>query len=284
MEKIRLTTDINASRERVWDMLWNLDTYRTWTSAFAEGSDVKTDGWKEGSKLYFLDGNGSGMVSMVDAHRPNEFMAFKHLGEVHEGKEDTISDKIKQWAGALETYRLEGENGTTRLTVESDVTDDFKEYLLKAWPVALEKIKGLCEGTVKPLITVSAEINTPVQKAWKYWTEPEHITQWNFATDDWHCPAASGELKVGGKFSATMASRDGQFSFAFEGVYTEIKEPHALGYSIADGRKVKIHFEEKENKTIVREQFEAENMHSLELQRDGWQSILNNFKKYTEAN
>lgn len=283
MQKISFSTPINAPKEKVWEMLWNLDGYRTWTSAFTEGSDVKTDNWKEGSKVLFIDANGSGMVATVAAHKPNEFMSFKHLGMLIDGVEDTSSEKVMSWAGAFENYSLEGENGTSTLSVEMDVTDDFKDYMQKTWPVALEKVKGMCEGTVKPLITIETVINAPAATAWKCMTEPEHIRNWNYASDDWHCPAAENDLKEGGKFSFTMAAKDGSFSFDFGGVYTEVTENKRIRYVLGDGRKVDILFEENDGRTTVKESFEAENMHSLTLQREGWQAILDNFKKHTEA-
>ena len=282
MDKINFSMVINAPKEKVWEMLWNLDAYRTWTSAFTEGSDVKTDNWKEGSKVLFLDPGGSGMVSTVAAHRPNEFMSFRHLGEVHNGTEDTSSEKVKAWAGAMENYMLEETNGSATLNIEMDVTEDFKDHMLKIWPLALEKVKGLCEGSLKPVITIRTEINAPLKKVWDCWTSPKHIKNWNFASDDWHCPAATHDLREGGKFSFTMSSKDGKYSFDFEGVYTEVKELKKLRYTIADGRKVDIRFDEKEGKTFVKESFEAENVNTLELQRGGWQSILDHFKKYTE--
>ena len=95
MEKINFSTHINAPKEKVWEILWNLDSYRAWTSAFYEGSYAKTDNWKEGSKVLFLGPTGSGMVSMVAANKPNEYMSFKHLGEVKNGVEDTTSEQIK---------------------------------------------------------------------------------------------------------------------------------------------------------------------------------------------
>lgn len=145
MEKIQFSTSINAPREKVWNVLWDDDSYRNWTSAFAEGSHVQTDNWKEGSKVLFLDPNGSGMVSKVASNKPNEFMSFKHLGVVKDGIEDTGSEAVKGWAGAMENYTLTNENGKTKLVVDMDVTDDFKDYFLKTWPAALEKVKELAE-------------------------------------------------------------------------------------------------------------------------------------------
>jgi uncharacterized protein YndB with AHSA1/START domain len=134
------------------------------------------------------------------------------------------------------------------------------------------------------MITVQTIVPTSIEKAWELWTQPQHITQWNNASDDWHCPKATNDLKVSGAFSFTMASKDGQMSFDFEGTYTNIKPLSVIEYSIIDGRKVKILFEEKEDGIQITESFEPENVHSEELQRDGWQAILNNFKKYSESN
>jgi uncharacterized protein YndB with AHSA1/START domain len=284
MQKINFSTDIKASREKVWEMLWNLDSYRAWTSAFAEGSYAKTDSWKEGSKVLFLDPKGSGMVSMVAANKPNEYMSFKHLGEVKDGVEDTTSDSVKAWAGATENYTLKGDNGTTTLSVDMDITDEFKEMFEKMWPKALEKVKALAEGTAKTMITIEAEVNAPVEKVWNCWTAPEHIVNWCQASDDWHCPAAENDLRTGGNFKTTMAAKDGSFSFDFGGVYTEVIENESIKYTMDDGRTAAVTFIREDDKTFIEESFEAESMNSLELQRGGWQAILNSFKKYTETN
>lgn len=283
MEKINFSATINAPREKVWNSLWDLFNYNTWTSVFAEGSTVQTDNWKEGSKIIFHDGNGSGMVSMVAANRPNEFMSFKHLGMVKDGVEDTTSEKVAAWAGSLENYTLTGDNGSTTLSVSMDTAEDFKEYFMKTWPVAMSKIKGLAEGTIKPVITISAVVNAPVETVWKSWTTPEHLMKWNFAADGWHCPAAAMDVKTGGKFSATMAAKDGSFSFDFGGDYNEVKEKEYILANLGDGRMWNTYFKADGDKTVVTEKFEAEGMHSPEMQQGGWQSILNNFKNYTET-
>ncbi len=283
MQKINFSVAINATKEKVWEMLWNPDAYRAWTSAFMQGSYAKTDNWKEGSKVLFLDPRGSGMVSMVAANKPNEYMSFKHLGEVHEGIEDISSDKVKAWAGATENYTLTETDGITTLSVDMDTTDEFKEMFEKMWPVALKNVKGLSEGIIKTMITVEAAINAPIEKVWNCWTLPEHITKWNYASDDWHCPKAENDLRPGGKFSYTMAAKDGSFSFDFGGVHTEVIKHKTIITTLGDDRKMNVIFEEKDGKTIVKESFEAENMNSLELQRGGWQTILNNFKKHTES-
>lgn len=131
-------------------------------------------------------------------------------------------------------------------------------------------------------ITVEAEINAPVNKVWTLWTTPNDIKQWNNASADWHTPHAENDLRAGGTFLARMEARDGSFGFDFAGVYDEVKPDERIAYTLDDGRKVTVVFENQGNQTKVVETFEAENENALELQRNGWQAILDNFKKYVE--
>ncbi len=140
------------------------------------------------------------------------------------------------------------------------------------------------ETANKTKITVEATVKAPVAKVWKLWNEPEHITKWCSASDDWHTPRSENDLRTGGKFSSRMEAKDGSFGFDFGGEYTEVKTNELIVYTMGDGRKVKITFESKDNETKVIETFEAEDQNPIEMQQGGWQAILNNFKKYTEAN
>lgn len=134
----------------------------------------------------------------------------------------------------------------------------------------------------KTVITVEALVNAPVDKVWKSWNTPEDITQWNAASDDWTCPSASVDLRPGGKLIARMESRDGSMGFDFEGIYDEVRLHDLIAYTLGDGRKVRVIFEPHGQTTSVTEYFEAENMHSHEMQKAGWQAILDRFKSYTE--
>jgi uncharacterized protein YndB with AHSA1/START domain len=138
--------------------------------------------------------------------------------------------------------------------------------------------------TAKTTITVTTKVNSPVEKAWKHWTEPQHITQWNHASEDWHSPKAENDLRKDGKFNFRMEAKDGSFGFDFTGMYTAVKTNELIEYNIEDGRRVSISFETNENTTTITETFEAEEVNSIELQQNGWQAILNNFKQYTETN
>ncbi len=131
-------------------------------------------------------------------------------------------------------------------------------------------------------ITIQASVLADRKKAWVYYTEPAHITQWNFASEDWCCPKASNDLVAGGKFSWRMEAKDGSFGFDFEGVFTEIVPLEKLKYVFMDQREAEISFSDLPEGTLVKIVFDAENENSLELQQSGWQSILNNFKLHTE--
>ena len=136
----------------------------------------------------------------------------------------------------------------------------------------------------KTLITVQANINAPIIKVWNCWTLPEHIIHWNHASEEWHTPRAENDLRPGGKFLWRMEARDGSQGFDFEGTFETIITHQRIAYSIVDGRKVEITFSESGGETNISEIFEAEDTNSIELQRSGWQAIMNNFKKYVEGN
>lgn len=133
-------------------------------------------------------------------------------------------------------------------------------------------------------ITVETLVNAPIDKVWTYWSEPERIKEWTFASSDWHAPYAENDLKTDGKFKTTMAAKDGSFSFDFEGIYTNVETHKKIEYALGDGRRVQITFEAIDDTTKIVETFDPETQNSIEMQRGGWQSILDNFKKYTEEN
>lgn len=281
MNNLEFQINVNASAYKLWQVLWNDDTYRKWTSAFQEGSYAVSD-WKKGSKVHFLSPDGNGMFSMINDCRENELMSFKHLGVIKSFEEQPANEETNSWGNAMEVYSLKEDNGTTTLTVSLDTPDSFAGYLNKTFPEALKLVKELAEKPV--IITIEATVMAPPEKVWEYWTFPEHITQWNNASDDWHTPVASNDLRKGGSFNYTMAAKDGSVSFDFAGTYDEVKTKKSIAYTLLDGRLVTIDFSSDGQQTKVVESFEAEEMNSLDLQRGGWQNILNNFKKHTESN
>jgi uncharacterized protein YndB with AHSA1/START domain len=134
----------------------------------------------------------------------------------------------------------------------------------------------------KPVITVETRIKAPVKKVWNLWTDPKHIINWNNASEEWHTPRAENDLRTGGKFMSRMEAIDGSMGFDFTGEYGKIEPMKRIEYTIADGRKVQILFVSEGDITKITESFEAEQLNPPELQKKGWQAILDNFKKYAE--
>lgn len=131
-------------------------------------------------------------------------------------------------------------------------------------------------------ITVRATVSADKQKVWDYYTLPEHITKWNFADPSWHCPSATNDMRIGGRYVARMEARDGSYGFDFEVVYTEISNGNYFCYEFG-GRKACVEFKENNGQTEVIVAFDPETENSIELQQQGWQAILNNFKQYAES-
>ena len=134
-------------------------------------------------------------------------------------------------------------------------------------------------------LTVSTEINKPINEVWDFFNNPKHIINWNFAHESWECPSAKNDLKVGGKLEVRMQAKDGSFGFDLVGIYDEVIENELIKYHFEDDRNIKVIFERlSDNKTKVTENFDPENMNPLDFQKDGWQAILDNFKNYSESN
>lgn len=132
-------------------------------------------------------------------------------------------------------------------------------------------------------ITIKTTVNLPVEIVWKYWTEPEHIKNWNTASNDWHTTKAENDLRVGGSFLSRMEAKDGSIGFDFSGTYDEVKLYKTIEYTLGDNRKVRITFESNDDMSEITETFEAESTNPLDMQKAGWSSILESFKNYAEG-
>ncbi|MEW5844220.1 MAG: SRPBCC domain-containing protein [Bacteroidota bacterium] len=147
MQKLKFSVLINATRKKVWDIMLNDDTYRKWTEPFGPGSYYKGS-WNKGSKILFIapmEKGDMGMVSRIKENKPYEYISIEHLGIIQNGKEDTTSDEVKNWAGALENYTFKDRDGKTELLVDMDSNDEYSEMFKDMWPRALQKLKELAE-------------------------------------------------------------------------------------------------------------------------------------------
>lgn len=131
-------------------------------------------------------------------------------------------------------------------------------------------------------ITVKNTVKSSANKVWELWSNPEHIVKWNTPSEDWHTPRAENDLRVGGKFLSRMEAKDGSFGFDFSGTYNEVVPQKRIAYTMDDGRKVEVDFKEQKGETEIVSTFDPETQNPIEMQRDGWQAILDNFKKYAE--
>ncbi|MFD2614991.1 SRPBCC family protein [Paenibacillus gansuensis] len=135
----------------------------------------------------------------------------------------------------------------------------------------------------KVTLTVETTVQAPIEKVWANWTEPQHIIQWSFASNDWHAPRAENDVRVGGTFLTRMEAKDGSFGFDFGGTYDEVRENEYLAYTLGDGRKVTVTFIAQGSSTKIVETFEAESENPAEMQQAGWQAFMDNFKRYSEG-
>lgn len=289
MEKLILSIDINAPQETVWNAITQDESYRKWTSVFQPTSHF-TGGWKEGDTIHFVgineEGEKEGMYSEIAASRFPEFISIRHLGLIKNGEVDTTSDSVKEWAPSYENYTLQKiADRKTRFHLEMDINEEYFTTFENLWPKAMAMLKDICEerpgGPTR--ITVIAMVGGEEGKVWAYYTDPDHIRKWNAANDDWHCPYAENDVKVGGRFKMTMAAKDGSASFDFTGQYTDMQYGERLAYTLDDGRTVEVYFTFQGDKICVMVNFQAEAVNAPDLQRAGWQAILDNFKKHVEA-
>ena len=195
--------------------------------------------------------------------------------------------KVGDWGLAF-TRRYSGAAGglTSRAPAPDDAYSRPDSYrggsILRPRPnpIGLWGFEQETPRTMSDTLTVQTTVDAPRSKTWHYYTEAEHVINWNFASEEWHCPSAINDLRVGGKFKITMAAKDGSMSFDLEGTYDEVDAPSHIAYTLENGREVTVNFSETGGETTVEVSFDPEASEPMQQQRDGWQSILNNFQRY----
>lgn len=279
---------INASEKKVWHKMLDKEDYKYWTQEFDLLSHYEGE-LELGSEIRFLGGdadNNSGLIAKVTRIEEYKEICFEYIGLIKNGMIDTSEDN--PYSHGVEEYYFQPQGEGTNLSIKVDVSEEHKEFMSELWQKALEKLKENSESNEdKKYITpikIKVNVNSDSVKAWDYFVTPGHIEKWSRASDDWGCKDSQVDLSIGGRFSSYMYALDGSYGFEFSGIYTEIVPYKLLKYTLDDGRKVLVFFESSDDgKTVTIEQyFEPETENSTQAQREGWQSFLDNYKKYVE--
>lgn len=286
MKQLHFSISINAPKEKVWEAVIGKETYPMWTEPFFPGSNIEGS-WNRGAKIRFVApnefGNADGMISEIAENRLYEYISIHHLGFIKNGVEDTTSEEVRKWTPSFENYTFKDVGGATDFIVNIDVPEEMEDMFTSMWNVALVRLKEVSETGTSHIISVIAYVKAPIESVWNCYNEPKHVTQWAFASDDWEAPSATCDLRVGGSFTTVMASKDGKNKFDFKGTYTKLDIHKQIDYVMEDGRKVSVTFTPREQSIQVIVTFDMEHENTRDLQRSGWQAILNNFKKHVEA-
>lgn len=283
MKTLTFSVSIAASPERVWQAMLEHGGYEQWTAEFCPGSTYEGR-WEAGERIRFLSQGGDGMSSEIAACEPQRFVSIRHLGMIQGGVEDTTSPAAIPWASAYENYMFtpEPDGSETRVEISTDVPPEYEEMMRDAWPRALQTLTALCESSM-PWVTVDTTVRAPLAAVWEAWISPDRIAHWCTASPDWGVGAVENDVRLGGRFRTQMMAKDGSAGFDFCGEYAVVAPQQHLRYVMDDGRRVDVRFHPMGDTTYVSETFEAESQNPVEMQRQGWQAILENFRAHVES-
>ncbi len=293
---ITVTRSFSARLDPIWSAWTRAEILCQWWAPKPYVCVIKSLDFREGGRwLYYMQGpQGDRHWCCFDYEtiRPKSYFSGNDAFCDEQGVANAIKPRVR-WEAH---FQQQEESTIVRVVLHFATSEDLEQLVRmgfkEGFTLGLDQLDVLLANhrtitshsmSTPVRITVAAFVNKPVAQVWSSWTDPAHITQWNAASDDWHCPKASNDLRAGGTFTATMAARDGSSSFDFEGVYDDVQLHKRVAYTMADGRTCEVLFTSENGGTRVEESFDAEGENPLEMQRGGWQAILDRFKAYTEA-
>lgn len=271
-----------ADLSLVWDAFTKQEILDQWWAPKPYVSKTKEMDFKVGGKRFYAmvspEGQEHYAIQKYTSITPKT--NFKYLNAFAD-KDENPSLPGSNWDL---TFTEQNENTKVSITIYNDSLERMEQMIEMGFKEGFTMtLNGLEQLLMRNKIKVTATVNAGTKKVWDFYTQPKHITNWNFADPSWHCPSATNDLNVGGKYAARMEAKDGSFGFDFEAVYNEIVLNEKIVYTMADGRQAEVLFKGDNNTTEVVVTFDAETQNSLELQKNGWQAILDSFKKYTET-
>jgi uncharacterized protein YndB with AHSA1/START domain len=252
----------NHEQAKIWSKT-NIDT--TWQKS----SPIIYTCYTKTGEIMIYEGRKMQWNGVIKDIIPNEFYSIEY--------QDFATTGLKG-----ESYRLNKitEYTTELINTSTYTTQSIMEDYADGIEMLLDSLSDYNDNLRQ--ITIETIINLNIDKVWNFYTDPVAVMEWNAASDDWHTTKAVNDLVVGQSFEYTMAAKDGSISFDLKGTYTKIEKNKIIDYALEDGREVTVEFYEVGNQTHIFLQFYMESQNSRELQQSGWQSILNNFKKYCE--
>lgn len=285
MLKKHYSIDIKAPVQRVRYTMLDAELYKKRTAVFNPAGSWFEGTREKGEQIKFLWPHPEHpeqigwMLAEIAEHKKFEFTSIKHIAEISNWEVRTDSER----SNAFENYSFSEKDGVTTLAVDIDFTESMVEYMDTAWPKALLVLKDMCEVPFHPL-TIGATVHADIETVREKRTNPTDIPKWCSGDDSWHTPYAENDIQVGWKFLTRMEAKDGSAGFDWTGSYTKVEPKSQIEYLMDDGRKASIIFtyDETTGSTIITETFDAETTHTPEQQVEGWQHILNGFKKYVE--
>lgn len=289
---ITVKREFLAGRQLVWDCYTKSELLDQWFAPAPLTTKTKSMDFREGGHWHYamIEPNGTEYWGWTDYLTINPTKYYTTQDAFSNAKGEINTDLPRaEW---LVTFTDKGENALVETIVTYKSLSDLEKVIQMGMEQGLsatlnkldELLMKLNNTKMNNKITVTATIDADKNKAWDYYTNPAHITKWNFADPSWHCPSASNDMRVGGKYSARMEAKDGSFGFDFEATYDEIVNGEKFSYTMPDGRQATVSFKKNGNQTEVDVTFDPESENPIEMQKGGWQAILNSFKNYTEAN
>lgn len=288
---LTVTRDFAAPRRLVWDCHTQAALLDRWFAPKPLTTRTASMDFREGGHWHFA-------MVMPDGQ---EFWSRQDYVEIHPISSYVSLDAFSDESGAVSpdlpqarwtaTFTEEGRDTRVQTVVVYPSPEDLEKVMAmgmkEGLTSTLERLDELLEalgGTAEPgKVTITALVAAPAETVWAAWTEPVHITQWNFATPDWRCPSARSDLRVGGTYTARMEAKDGSFGFDFDGTFHQVDPGRAIGLTLGDGRRADTTFAPEKGGIRVTTIFDAEGTHPVEMQRGGWQAILDNFKAHAET-
>lgn len=275
-----------AGRQLVWDCYTKSELLDQWFAPKPLTTRTKSMDFREGGHWHYamVEPNGTEYWGWTEYLKIKPIDYYTTLDAFSNADGEVNKDLPRaEW---LVTFFEKGENALVETIVTYKSLSDLEKVINmgmeKGMIATLEKLDELLLNISK--VTITATINADIKKAWDYYTKPEHIVKWNFADPSWHCPSASNDMRAGGKYSARMEAKDGSFGFDFEAIYDEIVNGEKFTYTMPNGRQVTVVFKKNGKQTEVIVTFDPERENPIEMQKGGWQAILDSFAKYAETN